>query len=285
MSYNQINQKATATASNLPVEFEHPNTGAWVDGTPTTKAHEYEVTHLSVAAGDYGAGTSRPVRHRLKGSSPAVTGVAERLITVLNPPSGPVDSPSVTLSSIATAGPSGVNEGSSATYTVTGTYSDNSTRAIASADVSWGSNTPGGVLTVPANNTQGDGTTTTVTASYGGKTAPAKTVTITDTTTAPPQIPSFSQALMPGDNVDTLTWGANAGIKLLYNNPVQTSASSPGAYSMLVFYPAGTAIGQLDYDPLDEGHACAVQINSTVYYKNAANGQNLSFTNGSITLS
>lgn len=115
----------------------------------------------------------------------------------------------------------------------------------------------------------------------GPKSAPSNTAT----PTGPVAPPSFAQVLNPGDNVDTLTFDAASQGQVLYNNPVQPTATVPGAAAMNLFYPdLATQVGYLNFDPADIGHAMAYQLGGVTYYKNAGNGAALTFTDGSVLL-
>ena len=130
-------------------------------------------------------------------------------------------------------------------------------------------------------------------AGEGPKSDASAPVTPTAPVPPAPSAPTFNKQLTaaaPGNSADTLTFSALPGTVLRYNDPVQLSASAPGANTMQVFYPdLNTQIGQLDYDPLDEGHACGITLNgSTVlhYQQKAADGSlsALVFTNGIVLL-
>jgi hypothetical protein len=105
---------------------------------------------------------------------------AQRVVQILDATTAPAP---VTLTGIALTGPNGVNEGTSGTYAVVGTYSNTTTAAITSG-ITWGPETPGGVLTVPADSVYGNSRTVTVTASVGSLSA-QRLVQVLDATAAP----------------------------------------------------------------------------------------------------
>jgi hypothetical protein len=108
---------------------------------------------------------------------------AGKVLTLDNPFPKPavVTPPAVTLVSISLTGPLEVNEGGSAAFKVTGNYS-NSTTALITSGISWGTNSPGGVFSPPANSVVGDGYAANITAIVDGKKA-VRPVTVIDKTT------------------------------------------------------------------------------------------------------
>jgi hypothetical protein len=101
-------------------------------------------------------------------------------------PAAPLAPP--TLVSIVLNGPSTVNEGSSATYSVLGTYSNGNTREV-TKDVIWSANAPGGVLSIPADAVFGNGRSVTVAATAGERLVATREVLVLDTTKALPVEP------------------------------------------------------------------------------------------------
>jgi hypothetical protein len=126
-------------------------------------------------------GASYPSKVAIRVAASA-TNQAGKVLTLDNPfPKPPVVTPPVvTLESISLTGPLTVNEGSSGTYSVTGNYS-NSTTALITSGISWGTNSPAGVFSPAANSVVGDGYTATLTAIVDGKKA-TRTVTVVDKT-------------------------------------------------------------------------------------------------------
>lgn len=111
----------------------------------------------------------------------SIANQAGKVLEIANPfPKPVVTPPAVTLTSITLTGPTTVNEGSSATYSVTGNYS-NSTTALITSGITWSSNAPAGVLSPAANSVVGDGYTATVMASFGGQMA-SRSVSVVDKT-------------------------------------------------------------------------------------------------------
>lgn len=92
--------------------------------------------------------------------------------------------PSLTVTSVTIAGANSINEGSSATYTATATFNDNSTLVVTNQAsytlTGSGATLSGSTVTVASNQTAGDSRTATLAASYGGKTG-TFTISIVDT--------------------------------------------------------------------------------------------------------
>ena len=130
------------------------------------------------------------------------------------PTTPPPPPPAVTLTGLAIAGPTSVNEGATATYTATATYSNSTTKAVAATFTATGSATiSGGTLT--AAQVTGNGAAT-VNASYteGGVTRTAtRAVTIVDTTPPPPVVTLTALAINGPTSVNegaTATYTATA---------------------------------------------------------------------------
>ena len=116
---------------------------------------------------------------------------------------------------------------------------------------------------VLAHNSAGD----------GPKSLPSNSATPTAPVVTPP---TFNTVLLPGDNVSSVTYNGATGTEFRFNAPLSAS-TVPNPATMLLFYPAGTQIGQVDYNGADTGTQCAALVGGV---------QRLTtFTNGSVTLS
>ncbi|MHB1012718.1 MAG: autotransporter outer membrane beta-barrel domain-containing protein [Desulfobacteria bacterium] len=175
---SSVNEGSTAT---------YTATGTWDNGTTSAISPAWSVsptTYASIGAG--GVLTTLAVTSNQTATvtasytSGGVTKTASQGVTIVNV--------AAVLTSIAVSGPSSVNEGSTATYTATGTWDNGTTSAISptwSVSTSYASIGSGGVLTALTVTSD---QTVTVTASYGGKTG-TKTVTIVNVPGAAPAAP------------------------------------------------------------------------------------------------
>ncbi len=124
-------------------------------------------------------------------------------------------STAVTLVAIALSGNSSINEGTSASYVVTGTYSDGSTANLTTSSTlstTEGSINSAGLLSVASNLTIGDGRTLTVSATLNAFTA-GKTVNVIDTSSL--VVPNAPTAGMVDDTANTFNWTNTNGYTAL----------------------------------------------------------------------
>jgi hypothetical protein len=169
-------------------------TGTWDNGTTAAISPTWSVStsYATISSG---------------GVLTAATVTSNQTVTVTATYSGRTGTMSVTivhaaavLNSIAVSGPLSVNEGSTGSYTATGTWDNGTTAAISptwSVSTSYASISAGGVLTAA---TVTSNQTVTVTASYGGKTS-TMSVTIVNVPGASPAAPGNIGITSPTSSV------------------------------------------------------------------------------------
>ncbi|MGI4736133.1 MAG: SGNH/GDSL hydrolase family protein [Janthinobacterium lividum] len=156
----------------------------------------------------------------------------------------------VTLQRLTITAPASVGEGSSATLTVTGHYS-NGSDVLSPADVKWSDNAPGGVLAPAANSVHGDGYQATVTAAIGSVTTTAL-VTIVDTTVvSTPVITPPIPTPTPTPTTPALPQWDGAKVRFNFYGDSNIQLGYPDDLSTLI----GVAYGPTNFVVDNQGHA------------------------------